>query len=246
MANVSFSEAVKIELSKIIPEEEHCVLAQAEARKYFTLVRKDYTIPFTILKRRCCKRAFIREAFVISGTISDPAKSYHFEICCHSQEKAEFLRSVMESFDGIYPKVVMRRDSWVVYLKESDQIVDMLGIMEAPKAFMEIENVRILKEMRRNVNRRVNFETANLGKTVSASIKQIEDITYIRDHGGMERLSGQLEEMAVIRLKYPEANLTELGSYVNPPIGKSGVNHRLRKISQYAQDLRNKNNDREE
>ena len=238
MANISFSEAVKAELIKIIPEAEHCELAQAEARKYFTLVRKDYTIPDIILKRRCCRRAFIREAFVISGTISDPAKSYHFEIYCHSRKKADFLKAVMETFESITPKVVERRGSWVVYLKESDQIVDMLGIMEAPKALMEIENVRILKGMRRNVNRKVNFETANLNKTVSASMKQVEDIAYIRDHGGLEQLPVQLEEMARVRLRYPEASLTELGACIKPPIGKSGVNHRLRKLTGYAQDLR--------
>ncbi len=240
MTKATFSEAVKAELTGIIPQEEHCELAQAEARKYFTLVRKDYTIPSIILKRRCCRRAFIREAFVISGTISDPAKSYHFEIYCHSKEKADFLKSVMETFDGITPKVVSRRGSWIVYLKEGDQIADMLGIMEASRAFMNIENVRILKEMRRDVNRRVNFETANLNKTVSASVKQTEDIAYIRDHGGLEQLAPQLAEMAQLRLRYPEASLTELGGYAKPAIGKSGVNHRLRKILQYAQDLRDR------
>ena len=105
---------------------------------------------------------------------------------------------------------------------------------------MNIENVRILKEMRRDVNRRVNFETANLNKTVSASVKQTEDIAYIRDHGGLEQLAPQLAEMAQLRLRYPEASLTELGGYAKPAIGKSGVNHRLRKILQYAQDLRDR------
>ena len=150
------------------------------------------------------------------------------------------MKSVMETFDGITPKVVSRRGSWIVYLKEGDQIADMLGIMEASRAFMNIENVRILKEMRRDVNRRVNFETANLNKTVSASVKQTEDIAYIRDHGGLEQLAPQLAEMAQLRLRYPEASLTELGGYAKPAIGKSGVNHRLRKILQYAQDLRDR------
>ena len=135
-------------------------------------------------------------------------------------------------------KIVARGKSYVTYLKGSDQIVDMLGIMEASLAYMELENVRILKSVRNSVNRRTNCEAANIGKTVSASKKQIEDISYIREKTGFGELSPALAQMAEVRLKNPGVSLSELGSYINPPIGKSGVNHRLRKLSEIADQLR--------
>lgn len=235
---MSFSSNVKEELAKIVPEEEHCRNAQAEARKYFTLVKKAYKINEDVLMRRCCRRAFLREAFILAGTMSDPEKEYHFEIRCEFPEKAETLREIIGSFDDMNPKIIRRAGSFVVYLKGSDQIVDMLGIMEAPKSFMELENVRIYKEMKNSVNRRVNCETANISKAVSAGMKQTDDIIYIRDTVGLRKLPPSLREMAEIRLEFPEETLTELGRYLNPPIGKSGVNHRMRKLSEFAQKIR--------
>ena len=135
-------------------------------------------------------------------------------------------------------KTVQRKKSYVVYLKEGSQIVDILNIMEAHVALMELENVRILKEMRNSVNRKVNCETANINKTVSAAVKQVEDITYLRDTIGFEKLSEGLEEIALARLAYPEATLKELGELLSPPVGKSGVNHRLRKLSEMAEKVR--------
>jgi len=113
--------------------------------------------------------------------------------------------------------------------------------MEAPLALMQLENIRILKEMRNSVNRRVNCETANINKTVTAATKQIEDIQYIKDHSGFSGLAPNLRETAEVRLEYPESSLKELGAMLNPPVGKSGVNHRLRKLSEIAQTLRDKN-----
>ncbi len=238
MAASSFSSRVKAELARIVPESGHCMRAQAEARKYFTLIKKEYTIEEDILRRRCCRRAFLREAFLISGTMSDPNKSYHFELSCASREKAETLQKIIGSFDNMAPKILKRRSGWSVYLKGSDMIVDMLGIMEAPSSFMELENVRIVKDMRNTVNRRFNCEMANLGKTVSAAVRQTEDIIYIRDHAGFRRLPQALAETARVRLEHPEASLQELGGYLDPPVGKSGINHRLRKLSEYARELR--------
>ena len=127
-------------------------------------------------------------------------------------------------------KIVLRKKSYVVYLKEADQISDMLNIMEAHVALMEFENIRILKDMRNTVNRKVNCETANINKTVSAAVKQLEDIVYIRDEIGFEKLADGLREVALARIAYPEATLKELGDALTPPVGKSGVNHRLRKL----------------
>ena len=135
-------------------------------------------------------------------------------------------------------KIVERKKHYVVYLKEGSQIVDILNVMEAHVALMNLENVRILKEMRNSVNRKVNCETANISKTVNAAVKQVEDIVYLRDTVGLNSLPENLREMAELRLEYPEAPLKELGTYLNPPVGKSGVNHRLRKISMIAEAQR--------
>lgn len=190
-----------------------------------------------LIQKTCCKRAFLRGAFMSSGSISDPSKSYHFEIVCSSMEQAMQLQELMMSFDGD-AKIVERKNHYVVYLKEGAQIVDMLNVMEAYVALMNLENVRILKEMRNSVNRKVNCETANISKTVNAAVKQIEDIKLIRDTIGLKQLAPALREMALLRLEYPEAALKELGNYLDPPVGKSGVNHRLRKLGRIADELR--------
>ena len=169
--------------------------------------------------------------------MSDPNKSYHFEIVCALPEAARQIQSVMCSF-GLDAKVVPRKKSFVVYLKEGSQIVDILNVMEAHVSLMELENVRILKEMRNSVNRKVNCETANINKTVSAAVKQVEDITYLRDTIGFENLPENLVETAFARLENPEAALKELGQAMTPPVGKSGINHRLRKLSEMADKVR--------
>ena len=200
---------------------------------------KDELVNGLLVQRNCCQRAFIRGAFLSAGSISDPGKSYHFEIVCASAGKAGQLQSMINSF-GVDSKVVERKRHYVVYLKEGSQIVDILNVMEAHKALMDLENVRILKNMRNNVNRQVNCETANINKTVNAAVRQIEDIQYIKERIGLEKLPANLRETAQMRLEYPEASLLELGSYLTPPVGKSGVNHRLRKISKVAENLKTK------
>lgn len=190
-----------------------------------------------VVQQTCCKRAFIRGAFLAAGSMSDPKKAYHFEIVCAAEPMAEQIRELMSSF-SMDAKIVQRKKSYVVYLKEGSQIVDILNIMEAHVSLMELENVRILKEMRNTVNRKVNCETANLNKTVSAAVKQLEDITYLRDTIGLEKLSEGLEEVALARLSHPDASLKELGALLSPPVGKSGVNHRLRKLGDLAEKVR--------
>ena len=190
-----------------------------------------------VIQETCCKRSFLRGVFLASGSMSDPEKSYHFEIVCNDMRQAEHLRDMMNSFD-VDAKIVQRKRTYVVYLKEGSQIVDILNVMEAHVALMELENVRIMKEMRNSVNRKVNCETANINKTVSAAVRQMEDITYIRDQIGFEKLPEGLRDVALTRLAYPEAALKELGQLMANPLGKSGVNHRLRKLSEIAQQLR--------
>lgn len=175
--------------------------------------------------------------FLASGSVSDPRKSYHFEVVCAARQKAEQLQYMINSF-GMGAKIVLRKKSYIVYLKEAEQIADMLNVMEAHIALMEFENIRILKDMRNTVNRKVNCETANINKTVSAAVKQLEDITYIRDTIGFGDLADGVRDVALARIAYPEATLKELGDVLTPRVGKSGVNHRLRKLSEIAEKIR--------
>lgn len=204
---------------------------EGDVQEELSLVRN------TVVQQYCCKRAFIKGAFLVSGSISDPEKSYHYEIVCSAKGKAEQLQKIMNSFE-IDAKVILRKRSYVVYVKEGAQISDLLNIMESHVALMKFENIRILKDMRNAVNRKVNCETANINKTVSAAVKQVEDIHYIRDTIGLENLSETLYDVALTRLSYPEATLKELGDLLTPPVGKSGVNHRLRKLGEIADKLR--------
>ena len=192
-----------------------------------------------LLRQNCCRRAFIRGAFLAVGSVSDPKKSYHFEIVCTAPEKARQLQELLASYD-VDAKVVLRKRHYVVYIKEGSQIVELLGLMGAHISLMQLENVRIVKEMRNSVNRKVNCETANLNKTVSAAVRQAEDIRYIQEKIGLDKLPMDLEETARLRLEHTEASLKELGDMLSPKVGKSGVNHRLRKLSLMAEDLREK------
>lgn len=189
------------------------------------------------LKSQCCRKAFLRGAFLAGGSISDPEKTYHLELTSRTRPQAQELGRILGSF-RLKARIIMRKGSFVTYLKEGENIVDFLNIIGAHSALMELENVRILKGMRNTVNRIVNCETANLGKTVNASIRQVENIKYIAENIGLDRLPEGLRDIAELRLEYNDANLVELGQLLTPPIGKSGVNHRLRKLDRIAEKHR--------
>ena len=186
-----------------------------------------------VIQKECCKRAFLRGTFLAAGSISDPEKGYHLEIVCSTMERAEQIQSIMKEFE-LDARIVTRKKNQVVYLKEGSQIVDFLGVVEAGSALMNLENVRILKEMRNSVNRKVNCETANITKTVSAAVRQVEDIQWIEQTRGLGSLPDSLREIAEVRLEHPDMPLKDLGQLLDPPLGKSGVNHRLRRISEIA------------
>lgn len=190
-----------------------------------------------VVKSVCCRRAYIRGAFLASGSVTDPERNYHIEFVSLDYSYSVQLAELINSFEA-EAKIVKRKEHYVVYIKEGEQIVELLNIMGAHIALMELENVRILKDMRNNVNRIVNCETANLNKTVEASVKQIEDIKYVEKNGGLCALPDALQETARLRLEYPDASLKELGLMMNPTVGKSGVNHRLRKLSNIAKTIR--------
>ncbi|MCD7746154.1 MAG: DNA-binding protein WhiA [Lachnospiraceae bacterium] len=190
-----------------------------------------------LVQQSCCRRACIRGAFLCAGSISDPRKSYHFEIACSNAGMADMLRTLIHSF-GPDAKIVQRKSHYIVYIKEGTQIVDMLNIMEAHVSLMNLENIRIVREVRNSVNRKVNCETANINKTVDAAVRQTEDIRFLLERMDFEQLPPSLAEIARLRLENPDASLKELGEMLAPPIGKSGVNHRLRKLSSMAEQVR--------
>jgi len=236
----------------------------AAFRKYFTLSKKTFIIGTDVLKllqaikvcdgekriralyeevnpvllkNGCCKRAYLRGAFLCVGSMSDPQKSYHIEFVCEYETHAKQIQEVI-GFFGPEAKVIRRKKYYVVYLKEGAGIVDLLNVMGAHVSLMDLENLRIEKEMRNSINRQVNCEAANIAKTVNAANKQMEDIRFLQMHYGFSNLPENLREMAMVRISHPESSLQELGGYLNPPVGKSGVNHRLRKLSELADKIR--------
>ncbi len=188
-------------------------------------------------KHQCCRKAFLRGAFLAGGSISDPEKTYHLELTSRTPEQAQELSRILGTFK-LKARIIKRKGSYVTYLKEGENIVDFLNIIGAHTALMELENVRILKGMRNTVNRIVNCETANLEKTVNASMRQVENIRYIAEKIGFDKLPDNLRDIAEIRLEYNDNNLVELGQLLSPPLGKSGVNHRLRKLDEIAEKHR--------
>lgn len=197
------------------------------------------TISEDIVKKECCRRSYLRGVFLGAGSLSDPVNSYHLELVASSEEYAESLAKLIETF-GLHPKISSRKNVLVVYLKESEQIADFLKIIGATHGLMELENIRIQKEMRNQVNRLMNCESANMNKTIDAAIRQKENIELIARHYGMENLNEGLRALAELRLENPEISLKELGDRMDPPVGKSGVNHRMRKLEEIADDLRAK------
>ena len=204
------------------------------------IMNLNYRIDQEICSNEQEKKAYIRGAFIGGGSISNPEKTYHLEFVTHSEEYANDLRDLINTF-SLNSKVIQRKNSFIVYIKEGEQIVDLLNIIGAHTSLLEVENIRIMKEMRNNVNRLVNCETANLSKTVNAAVRQVESIKLIQEKIGLKRLPENLREVAELRLNYPDESLKELGEMLDPPVGKSGINHRLRKIEKIAEELRTGN-----
>ncbi len=191
----------------------------------------------TTLKKVCCKKSFLRAVFLSGGSVSDPEKTYHLEIATRNKKCTEIIKEILKDY-GINVKIIIRKGNYVAYIKEGENIVDFLNIIGAHGALMEFENVRILKDMRNSVNRIVNCETANLEKTVNASVRQAENIKLIESTMGIKNLPENLIDIANLRLEYSELSLKELGEMLTPKLGKSGVNHRLRKLDEIANNIR--------
>ncbi len=222
---MSFSTEVKNELNKLFTLD----------KKRISIYRVNKTDAEAFSDRQ--KRSFLREWFVTAGSMSDPTKSYHFEIVCDEAGQAESVRYVLTTY-GLDAKIADRKGRFVVYLKEGDQISDALALMGARGSVLDFQNARVEREVRGSINRRVNCETANIKKTVSASVRQIEDIRLIEEKRGISSLPENLRQIAVLRLEYPDTSLADLGGLLDPPVGKSGVNHRLRRIGDIAESIR--------
>ena len=190
-----------------------------------------------ILKNTCCKRAFLRGAFLASGSVSDPDKGYHLEFVCEDGSKADQIVRLCRDFE-IGARKTLRRDETIVYVKEGEMIGELLSVMGAQNSYMDFENRRIYKDVSNTVNRRVNCETSNIRKTVTAASRQLDDIRFLEKHGFLDDLPETLREAAYGRLEHPDATLAELGALMNPPVGKSGINHRLLRLSDIARQKR--------
>lgn len=185
-----------------------------------------------LLNNHCCKRTFLRGAFLGGGSISRPSSDYHLEMVTGNEDFAHSIIKVMHSF-SLKAKLTDRKNDFIVYLKDGESITKFLSVIGAHNSMMDFENVRIVKEMRNNVNRVVNCETANLNKVVKAAVRQINCIKYIEQHLGLNQLLQALQDTARLRLEYPDASLNELVEY-SGGIGKSGINHRLKKLQEMA------------
>lgn len=253
---MSFSQDVKIELENVIPNARHCQMAELQAifdmcpkepsmstpvgRKFFTLRKKTsmmYGNSCAGIKNSCCKRAYLRGAFLSVGSMSDPSKAYNLEFVCDSEERASLLLGYAGSF-GIDARVTKRKESFVLYIREAESLVDILNVLGAHKSLMALENLRVEKDFRNLINRKVNCETANIAKAVDAAARQISDIRRIEESMGLDALPASLRQIAVARIEHPDSSLTELGAFLDPPVGKSGVNHRLRKLSEIADSIK--------
>ncbi len=179
------------------------------------------------------KKAIIRGAFLGSGSISNPENSYHLEIVFGNNFNLEVMKKIFESLD-ISVKELIKRNRYSLYIKDGEEISKLLALIGANKAVMLFEDIRIKKEMRGKVNRIVNCETANLNKTINAAIEQIEAINKLKENGKFNKLDDNLKELASLRIEYPNMSLIELGKKLKNPVGKSGVNYRLKKIMEIA------------
>ena len=183
------------------------------------------------------QKAIVKGAFLGAGSITDPNKQYHLEIIFQERTNAEYILNICKNF-GVYLKILENKDKFQLYIKDGEEISKFLALLGANRGVLAFEDVRITKEIKNNVNRLVNCETANLNKIVNASVNQVNDIKLIQKLNKFEELPDYLKEIAILRLENPDMSLKALGELLENPIGKSGVNHRLQKIHDFAEELR--------
>ena len=194
-------------------------------------------VPSMVRENDEMRRSYLRAAFLAVGSITNPERGYHLEMLFESEFEANEVKELMNVY-GLGAKYVRRKENYITYLKGAEAISDFLTVIGAMRAVLSFENIRVVKDVRNNANRRTNCETANIQKTVDASTRQVADIEYIDERLGLENLQGDLRELALLRLDNRDASLAELGRLMSPELGKSGVNHRLKKLAELAENLR--------
>lgn len=235
--------------AKIILEDCQILSYNANGQAFFA-----NQVPEPFIKQQNQTKAYIRGVFLGCGSVSNPEKTYHLELVGKKTtitkkndrspvvagEQCAYLQSIKTILDGyeIKSNLIHRKAHWVLYLKEGSSVADFLSVIGAHRGLLEMENIRIVKEMRNDVNRQVNCETANLNKTIAAAYDQVADIMLIKEQFGLKNLPKNLYDIAELRLNYPDASIKELGERLDPPVGKSGVYHRLKKLNQIAADLK--------
>jgi hypothetical protein len=193
----------------------------------------------SLIRKACCKRAYLRGAFLAGGSVNNPeGSSYHLEIASMYEEHCRALVELANRFH-LNARFIERKKGFILYIKEGEKIIELLNIIGAHQALFKFEDVRIMRDMRNSVNRIVNCETANLNKTIGAAVRQIDNIKLLQKEVGLENLPEKLREVAEIRLKHPDINLKEVGDLLSTKVSKSGVNHRLRKLDEWAEKIRN-------
>ena len=217
----------KNDIQELIRAEENINIAN-EILSYF-------------LKSEILEKAFIRGTFLGSGTINNPEKKYHLEIFLKNLETAKYIIEILRKY-SIDFKILERSKKYAIYTKEGEEISKFLALMGASASVLKFEEIRVYRDIKNNINRKVNCETANLNKILNSSVKQINDIKYIKERGKFNELSEQLKEIAIVRIENPDMSLEELGKLLKKPIGKSGVNHRLRKIQKIVEELKEESN----
>lgn len=183
------------------------------------------------------KRICIREAFLKSGSINDPNKEYHLEIIFKLKRKADEINIMLKELN-INSKIIKRNKKYVLYIKDGEEISKFLALIGANDSVIKFEEIRVIKDMKNKVNRKVNYETANINKTINAAIQQIEDIKLIKAKNEFAKLPEGLKELANLRIENPDVSITELGKMLSKPLSKSGVNHRLLKLKEIAENLK--------
>lgn len=202
----------------------------------------DNTIMFKniieqINNQELLEKAFVRGSFLGGGSINNPKNTYHLEIIFSSEENANIVQAILNKYE-IQFKNIEKKNGYVLYTKDGDEISKFLALIGANNSVLKFEEIRVYRDIRNNVNRKVNCETANLNKTLNAALKQIEDIKYLKQIDQFDKMPEQLQEIANLRLENPEASLVEIGQMLSKPIGKSGVNHRFYNIEQFVSKFR--------
>ncbi len=193
-----------------------------------------------LVKAKCCKKSYLRGVFLGAGTVSNPEKGYHLEFVLNTEVLARDLVKLINSFVDLHAKMTQRKNRWVVYVKESEQIIDILNIVGAHGHLLKYEEIRLARDLRNSANRLKNCDDANTDKIVNTAQRQLQAIRIIEEKRGLSFLPEKLHEMALLRKEYPEVGLVELGERMEPPLKKSGVNHRLKKIEEIAAQIQEK------